>query len=31
MRTVLFVDTSVLCNLLPVPGRDQDRAIDQAK
>jgi hypothetical protein len=22
---VWFVDTSVLCNLLPVPGRDQDR------
>lgn len=25
MRTVWFVDTSVVCNLLPVPGRDQDR------
>jgi len=22
---VVFIDTSVLCNLLPVPGRDQDR------
>jgi hypothetical protein len=25
MSTVLFVDTSILCNLLPIPGRDQDR------
>lgn len=23
--TVVFIDTSVLCNLLPVPGRDQDQ------
>ncbi|MEU4665645.1 hypothetical protein AB0F83_28235 [Micromonospora chalcea] len=23
--TVWFVDTSVLCNLIPVPGKDQDR------
>jgi hypothetical protein len=25
-RPVSFVDTSILCNLLPVPGRDQDRS-----
>ncbi|HEY0167839.1 MAG TPA: hypothetical protein VGB75_12435 [Jatrophihabitans sp.] len=24
--TVSFIDTSILCNLLPVPGRDQGRA-----
>lgn len=24
MTTVTFVDTTVLCNILPVPGRDQD-------
>src|SRR5262249_8173261 len=29
--TTWFVDTSILCNLLPVPGRDQDRAIVQAE
>ncbi len=23
--TVWFVDTSILCNMIPVPGRDQDR------
>jgi len=26
VRTVWFVDTSVLCNLFPVPGHDQHRA-----
>ena len=25
-RKVTFIDTSVFCNLLPVPGRDQDRS-----
>ena len=25
MQSVVFVDTSILCNLVPVPGRDQDR------
>lgn len=25
MQSVAFVDTSILCNLVPVPGRDQDR------
>lgn len=25
MTAVSFVDTSILCNLIPVPGRDQDR------
>ncbi|WP_328606262.1 hypothetical protein OG943_41010 [Amycolatopsis sp. NBC_00345] len=25
-RRVNFVDTSILCNLIPVPGRDQDRS-----
>ncbi|MEV0110200.1 hypothetical protein AB0H42_28225 [Nocardia sp. NPDC050799] len=25
MRAVAFIDTSVLCNLVPVPGRDQQR------
>lgn len=25
MPTVRFIDTCVLCNLVPVPGRDQDR------
>lgn len=24
MRRVVFIDTSILCNLVPVPGRDQD-------
>lgn len=24
--SVYFIDTSVFCNILPVPGRDQDRA-----
>lgn len=24
MRRVVFLDTSVLCNIVPVPGRDQD-------
>ncbi|MGQ4616670.1 hypothetical protein [Nocardia sp. R7R-8] len=24
MRQVVFIDTSILCNLVPVPGRDQD-------
>lgn len=31
MSSVTFVDTSILCNLLPVPGRDQDRAEVLAK
>lgn len=26
MIAVSFVDTSILCNLIPVPGRDQDRS-----
>lgn len=26
MGAVTFIDTSVLCNLVPVPGRDQDAA-----
>ncbi|WFR71664.1 hypothetical protein P9209_23195 [Prescottella defluvii] len=25
MKTVVFIDTCILCNLVPVPGRDQDR------
>jgi hypothetical protein len=24
MTTVVFIDTSILCNLIPVPGRNQD-------
>lgn len=24
MHTIAFIDTSVLCNLVPVPGKDQD-------
>jgi hypothetical protein len=29
--TVWFVDTSVLCNIVPVPGRDQDRTMVRAR
>lgn len=29
MRNVVFIDTSVLCNLVPVPGRDQHRSAVQ--
>ncbi len=25
MQSMVFIDTSILCNLVPVPGRDQDR------
>lgn len=26
MRTVVFIDTSIMCNLLDIPGKNQDRA-----
>lgn len=28
-RAIVFIDSSILCNLVPVPGRDQDRAAVQ--
>ncbi len=27
MRSMVFIDTSVLCNLVPVPGKDQNQEI----
>ncbi|MGF1648001.1 MAG: hypothetical protein ACFCVF_13915 [Kineosporiaceae bacterium] len=31
MAPVVFVDTSVMCNIIPVPGRDQDREAVMAR